>query len=756
MEDDFEKLLKDIESFRALYDKIYPLEKRLEQYHFLVWKEKDLLYDDYHVDEFDREERKKIYDKFSIFYYKHVSDSKTVTKSKAQILAKFFLHLGLLRCKHYGKKYVSHKELIQPYLTKKNWKQYTNDYRLVNQNIPKRKDYYFSSNDFEYLQLGLIYQAYVFDFIHVLPNPNDNDQIKESFIQLHETFMGEEWSEKLKTLDLATFILLSKSIRALCMYKVSNLYSRVDFNHPFTEVSEKMFYDLYKVLVHFSQDTKLDLSKVNNQLRRITFKDDAIWSWRLYLRDSQRKYPLSSLQALFHQIHPGINLKTIQTSEMKNLKHRRINNKTVGLLVAIHEQYKKIEPRFQSILKQFEDMMIRINSHFDVKGVDSTELSLYRKTILLHNYYTGNISETELITKESDKYELLNEINLFEFATRRFLINGYNSPYVASSYPVRRRILQLHPELNTYEVMHRLFGISPKLEKRLNTEDAPAEHIALRNRAIVNQFICARALSKVLYQLYRKKVILATRGTTGSEKTRSVREIVGDHANGALSQDPPKFRVRNGVIRNHQVKDEISTFFKEEFYPEVSLHHNLSFVLDSRLLELKDVKELIHIAKTIGASIHIFDRDIEWETSANRDLVRSDKDEDPVVDLMGLLSGFIRARSHRYSIVKLIEREDLVEEYRLFYRGQLVALKCLREGIRYAIYNEDLYKRCFVVPTPAKEYVMLNRKIDRRYVEEAIARQDLASQVAYNRLRYWADKGVSISEALTRHANGEE
>jgi hypothetical protein len=752
---DLEEVITKIERIKDEIDLVRSTSEKRHTYYFYGDECDEKLLSDKSALESFEEKMTDLFMDIEVFHLKHQNHKKSISNSRAQLLAKFYLHAGIVYCKNYPQRYYSHNN--QP-----------NTVELCGHKgyDPTRGD----SETFvvltlanRFLTLGLLYQAYVFGLIPESPNLQD----KENFFRLLKILGSPEWTQKMMTLDFPNLILITKGLRALCWFHLRHLcitdgpsrYGTLFFA-PEINALQKF---LYQCLLHQSQQASQDLNKINNQLRRLVFKDCDDWP---FLRGAMRgirqlrnqfvgklEAPLDKLFARSLQMRPKMTPHPIVKGKLRPDLIQHAETRLRPRRMAVLEKCSKVEAKFKSLLTRFSEYIEQLNKRCLI--VDRPRNDLDMRAIYFHNYFCGAIEEKDFTLNKKEAYALLNELNIFELAVKVYATTGVYTPYTSSSYGIRLKILELCPELRTYEVMHKLFGISPEYKLKLTYETAPAEHIARRNRAIVNQTLCARALSTRLQELYQRKVIIALRGTSGSRKTSTVREIVGPLVSGAFSEDPVKKQARNQRLRNHQVRHEITEVFKE-YYPEVTARYNLSYILDSRLLELSDVKKLVNTSKTIQAVVHIYDHDVLWESSVNSILGRSVKGEDPVVDFEGVFSGFKRARAHRYSIVNLIKDDDTVEIYKLFYRGQLVAEKNLRAAIPFTIYDYPLYQRCFVVPTPPAEARMVNQEVDDRWYQEAVERQDLSGHDQYMRLRYWADKKVSVKEALTRHANGEE
>lgn len=218
---------------------------------------------------------------------------------------------------------------------------------------------------------------------------------------------------------------------------------------------------------------------------------------------------------------------------------------------------------------------------------------------------------------------------------------------------------------------------------------------------------------------------------------------------GISNPDTIKFGLRKKTnIKNHQIHIEGSNVFKL-FFDEMAYNTKYHYILDLRLITLETLKKyLIEPARIRNCTIFLSDFDVPLFTTLNRMLKRDPKGEDPVLSLDPMLSGFRDVRIFRKEVVDFVIKENLIEEYNLYYMNNIIAKK---QNDQMVIFDALAYKECFNAPSIEELEKCTHRTIDDDYIDEACLRGDL-KLTEKGSLERW--KGWTIRDALYAHANG--
>jgi hypothetical protein len=154
------------------------------------------------------------------------------------------------------------------------------------------------------------------------------------------------------------------------------------------------------------------------------------------------------------------------------------------------------------------------------------------------------------------------------------------------------------------------------------------------------------------------------------------------------------------------------------------------------------------------SNIVIHDSEVPYITSCVRVLARKVHERPPVVELKGIGEGHILIREQRNSVMDEIDRNERVVKYELHYMNKLVAKKVPGEGIK--VIDDNLFLECLRVPEKEEIKAILSTKIDADFIKKSKERNDFRKEEDYAFLEYWANKNVTIKEALEAHEEGEE
>ena len=407
----------------------------------------------------------------------------------------------------------------------------------------------------------------------------------------------------------------------------------------------------------------------------------------------------------------------------------------------------------------------RISEFYQDKYIESYSDGVFGKSrniyfLSLSNYLQGFIELEDLDITAKNVFDFIAHAKLFDWAIAFSQSIGWLQNFPNTIYHVQRRILKLFPRLTLPEVMMRTLNFEKIRHKDfwLDHRMWPTEHEAKKGKLQVLKTIMARSLSERLTLKYQHPVLIAFRGTTGSRKTTHIKKKVGELTGGVLNLDDLKEGIRGGDLRNSQVHPALAEYFNRKFYRELADNTNLSIVRDSRLSDYIDVvNEVICPAKLQGRVVKFTDLDVKFESSANCALGRisnGKESKDAVPDLDGIKNGFLRIRKNRRQIIRLLIEEEIVDEYELYHKGELVAAK-INGRFRAKEDKHHLIEECLREPTTEEMEKLLNRKIDQKYIQEARDRKDLY-EGQYKRLEYWCHQKVTVREALERHALGED
>lgn len=382
--------------------------------------------------------------------------------------------------------------------------------------------------------------------------------------------------------------------------------------------------------------------------------------------------------------------------------------------------------------------------------VKNAKQSVNEKLYNFYGYFLGKIEVSSLNLRKENFGEVLRITKMFELAKSLFhstvlpnsLINTpvlrkgeYRIEIFPGSYKLKQIIFNEMPNLSSPVVFSKtlFYQRCTEVSYLADKTNWDNERVGLHARMIANTLILAKSLSE--------SRIIGARGNTASGKSFALGKKVG-----ILNTDPIKASLRRGTgVRNHQIHLEGATLF-DLCFDEIANRSTLHYIVDLRMIRLEDISTyLIEPARKRNCTVFFNDFDVPLLTTLNRVLKRDPRGEDPVPSLEPMRTGFINIRKYREQVVRYVEVEEVIEEYTLYYLGQIVAKK--EHG--KMIYLEG-YEECLRVPSDEEIEISLNRTIDDAYIQEAIDRGDIKPEEK-EFIELW--KGITVRDALQTHAN---
>lgn len=382
----------------------------------------------------------------------------------------------------------------------------------------------------------------------------------------------------------------------------------------------------------------------------------------------------------------------------------------------------------------------------------------------LYKFLLGKIEISSLDLRKENLGDLLKITKMFDLA--RSLINST----IQNSRPAHKGVFQIDTFPGSYKLREIILNEMPNFSspvvfsktlfyQRCTEVSYIAdkgnwihERVGLHLKMIANTLILAKSLTE--------SRLMGGRGNTASGKSTALGKKAG-----ILNTDPIKASLRKWTeIKNHQVHLEGAMIFDlcfDEIANKPMLHYivnfhmqslaykkMLNYIVDLRLIKLDDIKKyLVEPARKRNCTIFLSDFDVPLLTTLNRVLKRDPRGEDPIPSLQPMVEGFIGIRQFREQIISYVKEEGVIEEYTLYYLGQ-IALK--KEYGEMKIIDQEGYEKCLQVPSQEEIELCLNRTIDNAYVWEASERGDLKFD-ELDFFRHW--EGMTVREALHAHAN---
>ena len=177
--------------------------------------------------------------------------------------------------------------------------------------------------------------------------------------------------------------------------------------------------------------------------------------------------------------------------------------------------------------------------------------------------------------------------------------------------------------------------------------------------------------------------LFAMRGNTGAGKSRATAQVSGMQAGNAAAKsrrhgsiNPDNFKAdlarRDGIeVTSTQCHVESSMLAERLMHrigsATVGDGKAASFVLDKRLLHVRDVEDLAALAKSTGRKLHLVDVDAPLELSLMGVLMRTPGSDSPCppFPVVGQ-GGFVPARSNRQGVMKLFIDDPSLGTYELW------------------------------------------------------------------------------------------
>ncbi len=307
-----------------------------------------------------------------------------------------------------------------------------------------------------------------------------------------------------------------------------------------------------------------------------------------------------------------------------------------------------------------------------------------------------------------------------------------------STHTIREKIVENYPELTTIEAFSRPVSCDDLSEFRPTDYSKfwEAQRAARQAKAVVNLHVNALAYSKTA------PGITGARGNTGAGKSIGLE----DHP-GILNPDSIKWPLREDTeIRNKQVHPEGSMLFGL-YFGEMSQKEDFRYTTNKRLIDLDRVyKYVINPAKEKGCPAIIKDLDAPLIASLMRVLTRDPRGVDPCPALDAIVDGYKGIRKHRGKVITAALTEEIIEEYRLTYLGEAVAIK---KNDDYEVLDEEKLAECLRVPTDEEIEAILNLVIDEALIEKAVTNKYIYDHQS-DLLKKWI--GCTLRDAVNKQA----
>jgi hypothetical protein len=377
----------------------------------------------------------------------------------------------------------------------------------------------------------------------------------------------------------------------------------------------------------------------------------------------------------------------------------------------------------------------------------------------IYNYLRGYVSLSDLPIKRDNVQKYLNMLKYFDLLILHQ--NIQNIPFKTTN-EIRKKLLQLCPNLTTIEA----FILTRNQEEMKdqghleNLANWTPESAAHSRRAIEKQLAAAAELAKEMSQTELKTKIIAGRGISGSGKStileRKVKAIVDARNLKDKILDPDNLKrmlkQHRCLVLNPQIHEEASAYFKMLFRKFVD-EQRMNFVLDKRLLTLNDVKKnLVEPAKKLNCSVILIDLHVDLRTSINRLLARPKYGPQPCPELSDWLDAAIKNTQHRSDIIHYAMEEKTIAEYELYTSTKQQVAARLTHNVFETVRLDD-FTECLRIPRKTEIDELLNRKIDVKYINRAIADADIleSQKDALN-----VYQGMSVGDAYKKHAETDD
>lgn len=625
--------------------------------------------------------------------------------------------------------------------------------------------------------------SYADDLIDLSAAPARQQEVVDAFQHIVPALHSGEFARRSSHLNPLELMNFSKCLRYINRAMLNLLSrNRLPSDPNFLQVAESVLDTAHSALSGMPRDPSIDLDGIYNERYKLVFKDFAKWcQWRaeaakLQGDGSARTEPmekLTQMQNLFLQsrnlsvsgMHAAENKALIRTTETRSADFVRHM-----IAHSTHIRESEINPLDAKLSKIFNNFMFFIvgkltkrtgyNNYYSSIPLMHDKDTTYPRLpddrsipFRLHNYMRGLVQVEELGLRPDNALEMLTHIKLFDWAIALNNASDFNVNYPRTSFEIKSKILQLCPQLKSWEVfMKTVFPQKMRqLPAWLDANNWPTEHMALKAKTVANQYILARSLAERLGASEPAGRIIAVRGNSGCGKSTYMRRLAGFLMKGILNPDPIKAVMKRGLFLNAQVHEEVSDFFFYRYFKEIAAKTRLNFILDTRLIDLETVEsDFINPAKLRGCKAKLIDIDVSLLTSLNRVLTREPFGAEPCPSLEAIIDGFIRIRRRRAGIIERIIKEEIVTEYEL-YSGSRQRLVAVKTNNVFMQIHPELFNKCLKEPMPEEIDEMLKRVIDDAYIDRAIARGDIYEDQK-NCLEKW--RGRTIKQAVEGHVRG--
>lgn len=411
-------------------------------------------------------------------------------------------------------------------------------------------------------------------------------------------------------------------------------------------------------------------------------------------------------------------------------------------------------------LAKAEDQKGRYRQYFYISGLleefDLSETSLelpkfkrsYKsdpKLLKVFNYLLKKITLEQLNLTPEDALEVLAMAKLCDLAIgihNCISLQKYN--FKRRGLKLRCRILELLPHIESFVVFTKTLHPEKMLEAHylLDSKNWHPSRGGMHFKELINNYILLRAASQTLDH------IIAPRGNSCSGKSTivKVRSLNVDHFKPPLKRN---YKILNGQVH----RKEAAPLF-EKLLEFIRNKVSINYCLDSRLIYAGDLeKDILAPARKRNVPVEIIDLEVPLLTSFNRLLTRPTYGKEPCPPLEALVDGFAGLRRERINVIRLIESEELVQNYELYCKiGQQRILVAKKQG-KINVIETDLFKECLRVPSEEELSRIKKLQITPEIIERAVEEHDIYPEQV-EMLKKWC--GLTYEEAINLHINGKE
>lgn len=339
-----------------------------------------------------------------------------------------------------------------------------------------------------------------------------------------------------------------------------------------------------------------------------------------------------------------------------------------------------------------------------------------------------------------------------------------------ASYELRKEILKISQgSITTFEAY--TYAVEIPLDSSLDDFlDDPnnwiPERLAIHQEIIDSEYHKVSALSERLGE--QEPTIYALRGNTASGKTTAIKtnEIFKKsldqegQTSGIISPDAYKTKLKKleydsdkQAIGYSQVHEE-GTMIARKILQKIS-SSQFSIIIDKRMKEEKNIRELLKISQELNKMIKILDIDISFEISLVRVLGRKIDQDNSTILFDVVAEGFRGIRQNRLSLLKEVRDNPTIKYYVLYItdgkNNFLKVAEKINGELKITKGKMDELKKILKEDPKLEIDKMSQTIIDDNFIKSIIKKtpQNLSLEIQTTLQKY---KDKSLKEALDLHA----